>query len=75
MKIINLEVFIANPGKNDLDDSFSESIKYFGKNLIFIKLETDIGITGCGECYSQTDRDTQITSHVEKLKKQSSYTM
>ena len=69
MKIINLEVFIANPGKNDLDDSFSESIKYFGKNLIFIKLETDIGIIGWGECYSQTDRDTQITSHVEKLKK------
>ena len=69
MKIINLEVFITNPGENNLDDDFSKSIKYFGKNLIFVKLETDIGITGWGECYSQSDRDIQITSHIEKLKK------
>jgi len=69
MKITNLEIFITNPGENSVDESFSKSIKFFGKNLIFVKLETDIGITGWGECYSQTDRDTQITSHVEKMKK------
>tara|TARA_B100000579_G_scaffold437715_1_gene468427 strand:- start:17160 stop:18335 length:1176 start_codon:yes stop_codon:yes gene_type:complete len=69
MKITNLEIFITNPGENSVDESFSKSIKFFGKNLIFVKIETDIGITGWGECYSQSDRDTQITSHVEKMKK------
>ena len=33
-----------------------------------VKLVTDNGIIGWGECYSQSDRDTQITAHVEKLK-------
>ncbi|MBK89737.1 MAG: mandelate racemase [Chloroflexi bacterium] len=69
MKITNLEIFITNPGEISVDESFSKSIKFFGKNLIFVKIETDIGITGWGECYSQSDRDTQITSHVEKMKK------
>ena len=69
MKITNVEIFITNPGMDGLDESFSESIKFFGKNLIFVKIDTDIGITGWGECYSQSDRDTQITSHVEKIKK------
>ncbi len=50
------------------DENFSNEIKYFGKNLIFVKLVTDNGIVGWGECYSQSDRDTQITAHVEKLK-------
>ncbi|MCH2673488.1 MAG: mandelate racemase/muconate lactonizing enzyme family protein [Dehalococcoidia bacterium] len=61
MKIINIKTYITNPGKNEIKNSA------FGKNLIFIKLETDNGIIGWGECYSQTDRDIQITSHVQKL--------
>tara|TARA_Y100000817_G_scaffold60654_4_gene45391 strand:- start:675 stop:1838 length:1164 start_codon:yes stop_codon:yes gene_type:complete len=61
MKIINIKTYITNPGKNEINNSA------FGKNLIFIKLETDNGIIGWGECYSQTDRDIQITSHVQKL--------
>ena len=61
MIIKSIKTFIANPGKNEIKD------KAFGKNLIFIKLETDDGIIGWGECYSQSDRDEQITSHVKKL--------
>ena len=61
MKIINIKTYITNPGKNEIKNSA------FGKNLIFIKLETDNRIIGWGECYSQTDRDIQITSHVQKL--------
>ena len=68
MKIIDIKLFIANPGEENIDENFSNEIKYFGKNLIFIKLVTDNGIIGWGECYSQSDRDSQITAHVEKLK-------
>ena len=68
MKITEIELFIANPGEENIDENFSNEIKYFGKNLIFVKLVTDNGIIGWGECYSQSDRDTQITAHVEKLK-------
>jgi len=38
-----------------------------GKNLCFVKVETDAGIHGWGECYTQSDRDEQITTHVEAL--------
>ena len=68
MKITDIKLFIANPGEENIDENFSNEIKYFGKNLIFVKLVTDNGIIGWGECYSQSDRDTQITAHVEKLK-------
>ena len=68
MKIIDVKVFITNPGVENIDENFSNEIKYFGKNLIFVKLVTDTGVIGWGECYSQSDRDNQITSHVEKLK-------
>ena len=68
MKITEIKLFIANPGEENIDENFSNEIKYFGKNLIFVKLVTDNGIVGWGECYSQSDRDTQITAHVEKLK-------
>ncbi len=30
-----------------------------GKNLLFVKVETDGGPHGWGECYTQSDRDTQ----------------
>ena len=37
------------------------------KNFIFVKLETDSGITGWGEAYTQADRDTQIEAHIDQL--------
>lgn len=37
------------------------------KNLLFVKIETDSGITGWGEAYTQYDRDTAINAHVEQL--------
>ena len=46
MKITDIEVIKWNPGT--------------GKNFIYVKLSTDAGITGWGEAYSQSDRDTQI---------------
>ena len=37
------------------------------KNLCFVKVETDEGIHGWGECYTQSDRDTQVVAHVEQI--------
>jgi len=55
LKITDIKTFLAHPGK--------------GKNLCFVKIETDEGIHGWGECYTQADRDIQITAHVDALKR------
>jgi galactonate dehydratase len=38
-----------------------------GKNWLFVKVETDGGIHGWGECYTQADRDQAIVAHVQAL--------
>lgn len=38
-----------------------------GKNLCFVRIDTDEGLHGWGECYTQTDRDKQIEAHVDQL--------
>ena len=55
MKITNVTVHMIHPGPG------------LGKNFIFVKIETDAGITGWGEAYSQRDRDTQIEAHIVHL--------
>ena len=37
------------------------------KNLCFVRVDTDEGIHGWGECYTQHDRDRQIAAHVDQL--------
>lgn len=37
------------------------------KNLLFVKVETDGGPHGWGECYTQSDRDRSVLAHVEAL--------
>ena len=53
MKITDVKVFAAHPGA--------------GKNFLFVKVETDSGIHGWGEAYSQSDRDTAVEAHVLQL--------
>ncbi len=53
MKIERVTSFLVSPG--------------FGKNLCFVKVDTDEGVHGWGECYTQADRDTQITAHIDQL--------
>ena len=53
MKITNVKSYIVSPGVR--------------KNLIFVKVETDEGIYGWGEAYTQSDRDTSVTAHVSQL--------
>ena len=55
MKITDIRYHLIHPGR--------------GKNLCFVKIDTDEGIHGWGECYTQADRDVQITAHIDMLKR------
>ena len=37
------------------------------KNFVFVRVETDAGVVGWGEAYSQYDRDRAIAAQVEEL--------
>ena len=53
MKVTKVVTFLVHPGT--------------GKNWLFVKIETDEGIHGWGEYYTQADRDRSIEIHVQQL--------
>src|SRR5204863_7815616 len=53
MKITAVTPFLVDPG--------------YGKNWLFVKVETADGLHGWGECYTQADRDQAILAHVRQL--------
>jgi galactonate dehydratase len=53
MKITAVRTFFVDPGG--------------AKHWLFVKVETDAGIHGWGECYTQADRDRAIEVHVQQL--------
>jgi len=53
MKITAVKNFTVHPG--------------WRKNWIFVKIETDEGISGWGEAYTQYDRDRAVTTHLEEM--------
>jgi galactonate dehydratase len=53
MKVTDVRTFFVDPGG--------------AKNWLFVRVETDLGIHGWGECYTQVDRDRSIEAHVEQL--------
>jgi galactonate dehydratase len=53
MKVTAVRTFFVDPGG--------------AKNWLFVKVETDAGIHGWGECYTQADRDRAIEAHVQEL--------
>ncbi|MEZ4711543.1 MAG: mandelate racemase/muconate lactonizing enzyme family protein [Caldilineaceae bacterium] len=53
MKITNIRTFLVHPGR--------------GKNWLFVKIETDQGLYGWGEAYTQADRDKTIEAHIHAL--------
>ena len=55
MKITDIRYHLIHPGA--------------GKNLCFVRIDTDEGIHGWGECYTQADRDVQVTAHIDMLKR------
>ena len=55
MKVTDVKTFLVHPGT--------------GKNWLFVKVETDAGIHGWGEAYTQADRDHAIAVHVEQMRR------
>ncbi|MDA0748185.1 MAG: mandelate racemase/muconate lactonizing enzyme family protein [bacterium] len=53
MKITSIKTYLVHPGT--------------AKNWLFVKLETDEGIHGWGEAYTQSDRDCAIETHIRQL--------
>jgi galactonate dehydratase len=53
MKVTAVTPFLVDPG--------------YGKNWLFVKVETADGLHGWGECYTQADRDQAIAAHVRQL--------
>ena len=55
MKITDVKTFLVHPGT--------------GKNWLFVKVETDEGVHGWGEAYTQADRDRSIEITVQQLRR------
>ena len=55
MEITKITTHLLHPGK--------------AKNICLVKIDTDAGVHGWGECYTQSDRDTQIVSHIDQLRR------
>jgi galactonate dehydratase len=53
MRVTAVKTFLVHPG--------------VGKNWLFVRVETDQGIHGWGEAYTQSDRDRAIEIHVQQL--------
>lgn len=53
MKITAVKTFLFDPDSS--------------KHWLFVKVETDNGLYGWGECYTQLDRDQSIAAHVQQL--------
>jgi galactonate dehydratase len=53
MQVTHVKPILVDPGS--------------GKNWLFVKVDTDAGLSGWGECYTQADRDHSIAAHVQQL--------
>jgi galactonate dehydratase len=53
MQVTHVKPILVDPGS--------------GKNWLFVKIDTDAGLSGWGECYTQADRDQSIAVHVQQL--------
>jgi galactonate dehydratase len=53
IKITAIKTFLVNPGTS--------------KNWLFVKVETDSGLYGWGEAYTQLDRDRVVEVHIQQL--------
>jgi galactonate dehydratase len=55
MRVTDVKTFLVHPGG--------------GKNWLIVKVETDAGIQGWGEAYTQADRDKAIEVHIHQMKR------
>jgi len=62
MKVTDVKTFLAHSGGHRAGMTG-------GKNWLFVKVETDEGIHGWGEAYTQLDRDKNIEQHVHDMRR------
>lgn len=55
MKVTDVKTFFVDPGSN--------------KNWLFVRIETNEGISGWGECYTIWDRDRSIEAYINHIKR------
>jgi galactonate dehydratase len=53
MRVTAVKTFLVHPGA--------------GKHWLFVKVETDTGLAGWGEAYTQVDRDRAIETHIQQM--------
>jgi galactonate dehydratase len=58
VRVTDVRTFIVHPGPT-----------LYRKNWLFVKVETDEGLHGWGECYTQADRDRAIEAFVPEMKR------
>jgi galactonate dehydratase len=58
VRVTDVRTFIVHPGPT-----------LYRKNWLFVKVETDGGLHGWGECYTQADRDRAIEAFVPEMKR------
>ena len=66
MRITDFRTFLVHP---TVDPARIPDIYTAAKNLLFVRLETEDGLHGWGECYTQADRDTQVEAHLKQLER------
>ena len=66
MRITDFRSFLVRPA---VDPAAIPDIYTAAKNLLFVRLETEDGLHGWGECYTQADRDIQIEAHLRQLER------
>jgi galactonate dehydratase len=62
MKVTDVKTYLVYPASRRVG-------MIGGKHWLFVKVETDEGISGWGESYTQLDRDRNIEQHVHELKR------
>jgi galactonate dehydratase len=55
MRVTDVKTFLVYPGS--------------GKHWLLVKVETDAGMSGWGEAYTQADRDRTIEEHIQQMKR------
>ena len=66
MRITDFRSFLVRPA---VDPAAIPDIYTAAKNLLFVRLETEDGLHGWGECYTQADRDIQVEAHLRQLER------
>ncbi len=66
MRITDFRSFLVRPA---VDPAAIPDIYTAAKNLLFVRLETEDGRHGWGECYTQADRDIQVEAHLRQLER------